>query len=127
MEKCLLCRPCGDSKHSGAVQEFSLAIIQHSCDNCCWLQVCGQPKRVYLEMNLKSRATGSAHNPDWMEGGKKLRAAIEVSFTARGVVQKLLHRGPLGLGVNTGVNGIRISSNMHLFDIEKYSLGNALH
>ncbi len=69
MQKCLPRSVCGDSKHSGARQEFVLAIIWHSCDNPCWLQVCGQPKHVYLEMNLKSRATGNAHNDGWMQGG----------------------------------------------------------
>lgn len=54
---------CGDSKHSRAGLEFGLAIICHSCDNACWLQVCGWPHCVYLEMNLKSGWTGKAHNP----------------------------------------------------------------
>lgn len=54
---------CGDSKHSRAWLQFGLAIICHSCDNACWLQVCGWPHRVYLEMNLKSVRTGKAHNP----------------------------------------------------------------
>lgn len=54
---------CGDSKHSRAGLEFGLAIICHSCDNACWLQVCGWPRCVYLEMNLKSGWTGKAHNP----------------------------------------------------------------
>lgn len=45
---------CGDSKHSRAGLEFGLAIICHSCDNACWLQVCGWSHCVYLEMNLKS-------------------------------------------------------------------------
>lgn len=54
---------CGDSKHSRAGLEFGLAIICHSCDNACWLQVCGWSHCVYLEMNLKSGWTGKAHNP----------------------------------------------------------------
>lgn len=54
---------CGDSKHSRAGLEFGLAIICHSCDNACWLQVCGWPHCVYLEMNLKSGWTGKAHKP----------------------------------------------------------------
>lgn len=58
-KKDVCCKPaCGDSKHSRAGLEFGLAIICHSCDNACWLQVCGWPRCVYLEMNLKAAGLG---------------------------------------------------------------------
>lgn len=117
MQKCLPHSVCGDSKHSGARQEFVLAIIWHSCDNPCWLQVCGQPKHVYLEMNLKSSATGNAHNAGWMQRGGKRRPAIEMPFKAKGVVRKILHRG---LGANSGVNGLKDFLKYAHFDIEKH-------
>ena len=54
---------CGDSKHSIAWMEFGLAIICHSCDNACWLQVCDRPNCVYLEMNLKAAGLGRHTTP----------------------------------------------------------------
>lgn len=94
MQKCLPHSVCGDSKHSRVRQEFVLAIIWHSCDNPCWLQVCGQPKYVYLEMNLKSSVTGNVHNAGWMQRGEKRSPAIEMPFKAKGGGTEDIAQGP---------------------------------
>ncbi|KAK3562952.1 hypothetical protein QTP86_011708 [Hemibagrus guttatus] len=57
--------PCGDSKHSGAVQEFGLAIIQHSCDNGCWLQSNGQTERLNQELEVGLRILCTKEPTSW--------------------------------------------------------------
>lgn len=99
---------CGDSKHSRAWLQFGLAIICHSCDNACWLQVCGWPHRVYLEMNLKSSRTGKAHN----QSKKKKKWSLQWGGSGR--QSKVIAVAPVGQDANTGVNALRTSSNKHL-------------
>ncbi|MEQ2192035.1 hypothetical protein XENOCAPTIV_006117 [Xenoophorus captivus] len=102
---------CGDSKHSRAWLQFGLAIICHSCDNACWLQVCGWPHRVYLEMNLKSSRTGKAHNPGRK---KKQKTRVVIAVRGSGRESKVIAVAPVGRDANTDVNALRISSNKHL-------------
>ncbi len=68
----------------------------------------------------KVERRGMHTTPVGCRGGGERNPAIEMPFKAKGVVQKILHRG---LGANSGVNGQRTSSNTHILILRSIRWG----